>query len=565
MDEVTCVDNCQGVFRCIAACFGRDYDMVNTRNDTFTSTTGGFALSPINGNHLNVATFPVAERCDDSMISLPLWASLLVSAGLVMLSALFSGLTLGLMSLDKMTLRVLAEGGTSEERKHAKAIIPLREHSNLLLCTLLFGNTVVNAFLSILLAELSSGWIGLATSSLLIVSFGEILPQSLCTKYGLRIGSALAPVVRLFTIILCPLAWPVSKLLDLLLGEDMGNVYNINKLKRLIAIHAGTTHLHLTSTRTSVHVRIVSKVCFVCVSEREREREMGGRDIRRFDEVVQILTDRALMIPSQPTLLLACAHAPRCTCVEAPEAQQVSELTPQDKKFLMGALEYRNKSVSNVMTDINQTYCLEIGEKLDFQLMVDIYKSGFTRVPVYDTHRGNIIGILFVKDLILLDPEDEIELKSLLSFHGKGVDFVDENTPLGEVFKMFIKGLSHIMVAYRNEKSSLEARIEGDGSPKKLVANGSGGDGVISTASAGTGVYEVSKLSKGTVTGIITLEDVLEEVLQTEIVDETDQYESNASDRRIARKGQGRFRQNLSAFFDVVNPKQVRTYTHTRD
>ena len=234
----------------------------------------------------------------------------------------------------------------------------------------------------------------------------------------------------------------------------------------------------------------------------------------------------------------------------------------------MGALEYRNKSVANVMTDINQTYCLEIGEKLDFQLMVDIYKSGFTRVPVYDTHRGNIIGVLFVKDLILLDPEDEIELKSLLSFHGKGVDFVDENTPLGEVFKMFIKGLSHIMVAYRNDgdKLALEVRPDGDSSPKKkLVANGGGdgdGDGVI-TAPAGTGFYEVSKLSKGSVTGIITLEDVLEEVLQTEIVDETDQYESNASDRRIARKGQGRFRQNLSAFFDVVNPKQVRT--HTRD
>ena len=400
---------------------------------------------------------------------------------------------------------ILAEGGTPLERVHAKKIIPLRENGNLLLCTLLLGNTVVNAFLAILLAELSSGWIGLATSSLLIVSCGEILPQSLCVKHGLKIGSSLVPVVRFVTMLLFPLTWPISKVLDLLLGEDMGNVYNIQKLKRLIAIHA-----------------------------------------------------------------------------ENPEAQQVSELTPQDKKFLMGALEYRDKSVSDVMTSIGQTYCLDIGEKLDFQLMVDIYKCGFTRIPVFESAQGNIVGILYVKDLILLDPEDEIELKSLLTFHGKGVDFVDQDTPLGEVFKMFIKGLSHIMVAYERDETngggsnhSGVDEMERTPSQQSLVDHavdcekGEGGKSAAAAAAATKGVvvidhgekqaekkhvYSVSKYPKGRVVGIITLEDVLEEVLQTEIVDETDQYESNASDRRIARKGE--HRHNIAAFLDVVNPKQ---------
>ena len=62
----------------------------------------------------------------------------------MLLSGLFSGLTLGLMSLDMVSLEILAEGGDEQEREYAKKIIPIRSKGNLLLCTLLLGNTIVN-------------------------------------------------------------------------------------------------------------------------------------------------------------------------------------------------------------------------------------------------------------------------------------------------------------------------------------------------------------------------------------------------------------------------------------
>ena len=56
-----------------------------------------------------------------------------------------AGLTLGLLSLDMNGLKILEEGGDEAEREHARLIIPIRKKGNLLLCTLLLGNTIVNA------------------------------------------------------------------------------------------------------------------------------------------------------------------------------------------------------------------------------------------------------------------------------------------------------------------------------------------------------------------------------------------------------------------------------------
>ena len=41
---------------------------------------------------------------------------------------------------------------------------------------------------------------------------------------------------------------------------------------------------------------------------------------------------------------------------------------------------------------------------------------GFTRIPVYQEHRDNIVGILYAKDLILVDPDDGVEINAVLSF-----------------------------------------------------------------------------------------------------------------------------------------------------
>lgn len=94
--------------------------------------------------------------------------SILLAALLVALSGLFSGLNLGLMSFTEDDLGIVIDGSEDvQEKKNAQAIRPVRSRGNLLLCTLLLGNTLVNAVIAILLSDLTSGLIGTVVTTAL--------------------------------------------------------------------------------------------------------------------------------------------------------------------------------------------------------------------------------------------------------------------------------------------------------------------------------------------------------------------------------------------------------------
>ena len=133
---------------------------------------------------------------------------------LILLSALFSGLTLGLMGLDKTGLEIVMEGDDPVSARNAGIIYPLRKNGNLLLCTLLLGNVAVNALLSILLADKAGGAVGFISSTFLIVIFGEIIPQAACSRYALQIGSKTVPLVKVIMFLVYPIAAPLAFALD---------------------------------------------------------------------------------------------------------------------------------------------------------------------------------------------------------------------------------------------------------------------------------------------------------------------------------------------------------------
>ncbi|XP_049619087.1 metal transporter CNNM4 [Syngnathus scovelli] len=346
---------------------------------------------------------------------LPVWLQVILISFLLVLSGMFSGLNLGLMALDPMELRIVQSCGTEKEKKYARKIEPIRRKGNYLLCSLLLGNVLVNTTLTILLDDLTKSGVGAVIASTVgIVIFGEIVPQALCSRHGLAVGANTILVTKLFMLLTFPLSWPISKLLDCVLGQEIGTVYNREKLVEMLKV-----------------------------------------------------------------------------------TEPYNDLVKEELNMIQGALELRTKTVEDVMTPLGNCFMIHSDAVLDFNTMSEIMESGYTRIPVYEGERSNIVDVLFVKDLAFVDPDDSTTLKTITKFYNHPVHFVFHDTKLDSMLEEFKKGKSHLAIVQK-------VNNEGTGDP----------------------FYEVL--------GLVTLEDVIEEIIKSEILDESDQYTDNRTRKKVA-------------------------------
>ncbi|CAL5438290.1 unnamed protein product [Camellia sinensis] len=385
-----------------------------------------------------------------------------------MIAGLMSGLTLGLMSMSLVDIEILAKSGTPKDRKHAEKILPVVRKQHLLHCTLLICNAAAAMeALPIFLDSLVTAWGAILISVTLILLFGEIIPQSVCSRYGLAIGAALASFVRVLVWICFPVAYPISKLLDFLLGHGHVALFRRAELKTLVYLHGN-------------------------------EVGKGG------------------------------------------------ELTHDETTIIAGALELTENTASDAMTPISDTFAVDINAKLDRELMNSILEKGHSRVPVYFEQPTNIIGL--VKNLLTTHPEDEVPVKSVTI----------------RTIPSF-KRVSHMAVVVRrcnrtedqssgkspahNSVMDVKVDIDGEKTPneKALKAKRSF-QKIRSFPKSGNNSYRGPSRSKKwtkemyldilqidgsplpklpeveEAVGIITMEDVIEELLQEEIFDETDHH-----------------------------------------
>lgn len=233
------------------------------------------------------------------------------------------------------------------------------------------------------------------------VIFGEIAPQSACVRWGLSIGAFMTPFVKILMWVLSPVAWPVAKLLDRLLGEDRGTVYKKAGLKKLVQLH----------------------------------KSLGTRKERLIDDEVTIINS---------------------------------------------ALDLKEKTVFDVMTPIEDVFTLSADTLLDEKALANILSQGYSRIPIFRPGSDrNFQGMLLVKSLIGYDPHPETR-KRIADLNLSPLPETSPATSCLDIINFFQQGKSHMV----------------------LVSHYPGQD-------------------RGGV-GVVTLEDVMEELLGEEIIDESD-------------------------------------------
>lgn len=148
-------------------------------------------------------------------------------------SAMFSGLNLAFFSLNRLQLEVLV----ADNDKAAETILAMRQDSNFLLTTILWGNVGINVLLTLLSDSVLAGVSAFLFSTIFITVFGEITPQAYFSRNALKMASKLAPVLKFYQVVLYVFAKPCAKLLDFWLGEEGIDYMREKDLRNVIMKH----------------------------------------------------------------------------------------------------------------------------------------------------------------------------------------------------------------------------------------------------------------------------------------------------------------------------------------
>eukprot|EP01006_Ploeotia_vitrea_P021393 TRINITY_DN53770_c0_g1_i1.p1 TRINITY_DN53770_c0_g1~~TRINITY_DN53770_c0_g1_i1.p1 ORF type:complete len:498 (-),score=278.69 TRINITY_DN53770_c0_g1_i1:52-1491(-) len=187
--------------------------------------------------------------------------------------------------------------------------------------------------------------------------------------------------------------------------------------------------------------------------------------------------------------------------VHAKETSAHGNLSIDEVLILKGTLSLQRKTVADCLTPIDRVFMLDSRAILDKNTIADVMASGHSRVPMYRGSRNNVQGLVLVKRLVMIRPEDRRAVKD---FAVRRPIVVPPHFRMFDMLNEFQLGKSHMALVsphYEIVRQCLRTRQD---------------------------VPAYVRLE-----GIITLEDVLEELIQEEIEDETDEVIHKSMDAQV--------------------------------
>ena len=162
---------------------------------------------------------------------------------------------------------------------------------------------------------------------------------------------------------------------------------------------------------------------------------------------------------------------------EKQKVQSDNQVDKQTLEIVQHSLQFGSKSVNDILTPRRSVKAVASTDTIGPILMTDLHKSGFSRFPVYEGKQDNIVGILYLRDLVRAKSGGMVQ--KLMS---KQVCYVHEDQRLTDALQAILKTHQQQFIVV----NTFEEYV-----------------------------------------GIVTIEDILEEIIGRQIVDEFDQYEDS--------------------------------------
>lgn len=221
---------------------------------------------------------------------------------LVLLSAVLSGLSLGLLSLDKLSLEILRNSGDTKRRAQAERIMKLTQDQHRLLISLLLWDMTVDMTLAVFLDRLLSPILTIIFSVTLLLIFTEIVPQAVAKKYGLQIGSSSFYFVNFLLFTMYPIAYPLARLLDRTVGVEPLTTLQRKDLAAFLQIHSQTHDPVLFQTESDLMVHCLNSKMLLL---KDFQLPLSQFIIVGSDSLVSADLRSALKFSAQDILILA--------------------------------------------------------------------------------------------------------------------------------------------------------------------------------------------------------------------------------------------------------------------
>tara|TARA_B110001452_G_scaffold35041_1_gene26993 strand:+ start:195 stop:1709 length:1515 start_codon:yes stop_codon:yes gene_type:complete len=170
-----------------------------------------------------------------------------------------------------------------------------------------------------------------------------------------------------------------------------------------------------------------------------------------------------------------------------------SGLSADEARLVRGALSLHQQTVVDVMVPLASVFSLESTARLDTKTMRLIAERGHSRIPIRHGAKGVFTGYLMTKELVTISPSDSASALSVTDLATHEAAWTGPTSTLFALLKEFQKGQCHMAYVSRKPELSRAAQANGE----------------LPSGSAAC-------------IGVITLEDVIEEILMEEVYDEAD-------------------------------------------